>query len=72
VRPGTILHIGPVQLQVTRFAAPCRKIRGAFLKSDYMRLSQEQHPGFSRVCARVLAGGIVRAGDAVAIAAEKG
>ena len=67
VKPGLTLQIGEARIQVTRFATPCRKIGGAFLGSDYMRISQAQHPGFSRVCARVLTAGLVRPGDSVAI-----
>lgn len=67
VQPGITLAIGPVRLQVTSFATPCRKIGHAFHRSNYMRVSQARHPGFSRVCARVLAGGIVRPGDAVVV-----
>jgi MOSC domain-containing protein YiiM len=67
IGPGTTLQIGAVRLRVTRFATPCRKIRAAFLKADYMRVSQDEHPGFSRVCARVLSGGVVRPGDPVGV-----
>ena len=67
VRPGLTLQIGEARIQITKFATPCRKIGGAFLESDFMRISQARHPGFSRVCARVLAAGIVRPGDRVTI-----
>ena len=70
VRPGLTLQIGEARIQVTKFTTPCRKIGGAFLESDFMRISQARHPGFSRVCARVLAAGIVRPGDRVVIVAE--
>lgn len=71
VGPGATLEIGPVRLLITCFTAPCRKISGAFLQGNYMRVSHEEHPGFSRVCARVLTGGVVRAGDPVSIAQER-
>jgi MOSC domain-containing protein YiiM len=63
VTPGVRLDIGEVQLQVTRFAAPCAKISSAFLGGDFSRVSATTHAGWSRVCARVLRGGTVRRGD---------
>jgi MOSC domain-containing protein YiiM len=69
VRPGTCLQVGDARLEVTRYATPCRKIGGSFRNADYMRISQDRHPGFSRVCARVLTGGLVRPGDSVSILA---
>jgi MOSC domain-containing protein YiiM len=63
--PGATLHIGEVRLQITRYATPCSKVAGSFLKRDFRRIDQSAHPGFSRVCARVLATGIVRPGDPV-------
>ena len=67
VAPGTRLTIGDVQLQVTKYATPCTTIRASFRDQDFMRIFQERHPGWSRVCARVLNGGIVRPGDAVSV-----
>jgi MOSC domain-containing protein YiiM len=72
IRPGTMIQVGEARLQVTRFATPCRKIGGAFLGGDHLRISQDRHPGFSRVCARVVTGGIVRPGDRVAIISDAG
>lgn len=63
--PGTILHVGDAQLCVTKYATPCSKIGGSFLSRHFMRIAQDEYPGWSRVCARVLAGGIVRPGDPV-------
>lgn len=66
--PGTTLAIGDeVEIEVTRYTSPCVKLSAQFKDSDFMRISQKAHPGWSRVCARVLKPGIVRAGDAVAI-----
>jgi MOSC domain-containing protein YiiM len=66
VVPGVELTIGPVSLVVTRYADPCSKIGGAFASRNYARVSQARHPGWSRVCARVIKEGVVRPGDAVA------
>jgi MOSC domain-containing protein YiiM len=63
--PGATLQIGEVRLQITRYATPCGKVAGSFLKRRYARIDQKEHPGFSRLCARVLAGGVIRPGDPV-------
>jgi MOSC domain-containing protein YiiM len=63
--PGTRLRVGEAELEVTRYAAPCHKIAGSFVGGDFRRLSQEDHPGWSRLCARVLREGLVRPGDAI-------
>jgi MOSC domain-containing protein YiiM len=67
VVPGAELAIGGVRLLITKYASPCEKIASSFLNEDITRLSQKRHPGWSRVCARVLEGGIVRIGDAVCV-----
>lgn len=63
VVPGLELHIGEVRLLITKYAAPCETIRHSFLEDDFTRISEDAHPGWSRVCARVLSGGIARIGD---------
>lgn len=63
VVPGAELRVGPVRLQVTAYAAPCSNIAGSFAGGAFARISPKAHPGWSRVYARVLAGGTVRAGD---------
>jgi MOSC domain-containing protein YiiM len=68
IAPGTELRIGEVRLQITKYTSPCEKIGFAFLETDFTRISQKLHPGWSRVNARVLAGGLVTVGDIVAIA----
>jgi MOSC domain-containing protein YiiM len=67
VVPGTRLAVGGVKLQITKYATPCHNIRGCFVDHDFMRVFQERHPGWSRVCARVITGGTVRPGDAVTV-----
>ena len=61
--PGTELAVGDTRLRVTTFTAPCNTIKPFFLHGDASRVSQKVHPGWSRVCARVLVEGIVRVGD---------
>ena len=63
--PGVDIQVGVVRLHVTKFASPCSKIEGSFLAGDFLRISQKHHPGWSRLCARVVSGGIVHPNDPV-------
>jgi len=63
--PGATLQIAEVRLQITRYATPCGKIAGSFRNRHFRRIDQTEHPGVSRVCARVIAGGVIRPGDPV-------
>ena len=67
VVPGADVLVGPVHLRLTDYAAPCSKIRGSFLSGSFTRVDQRDHPGWSRLCAQVLEGGIVRPGDTVEV-----
>jgi len=64
LRPGARLALGEeVVVEVTSFTAPCKQIRDSFRDGGFTRISQKLHPGESRVYARVLRGGRLRAGD---------
>jgi MOSC domain-containing protein YiiM len=66
VVPDAHLLLGEgVLLQVTRYTSPCLNIAPVFVSRDYSRVSQKRHPGWSRVYARVLAEGGLRAGEAI-------
>ena len=65
VAPGARLRLGVVLAEVTGYTTPCKTIRGAFADRNSMRISQERHPGWSRVYARVLREGLIRVGDPV-------
>src|SRR5688572_25511735 len=68
VTPGCRLLIGDaVVLEVTSYTTPCRTIMRAFRDRAYGRVSQARHPGESRVYARVLADGVIAAGDPVQV-----
>jgi MOSC domain-containing protein YiiM len=67
VVPGRQLRIGEVQLEITKYTSPCEKISGSFADCDFTRISQKRHAGWSRVSARVLAGGLVQMGDPVTL-----
>ena len=72
VTPGAELRIGGVRLLVTKYASPCYKIAGSFAGGDETRISQKTHPGWSRVCARVLGEGLIRVGDPVEVVLAAG
>jgi MOSC domain-containing protein YiiM len=66
--PGTKLALGErVKLEITSYAAPCNTIAGAFADRDSLRIAQRKHPGWSRLYARVLVPGTIRAGDPVRV-----
>jgi MOSC domain-containing protein YiiM len=68
VTPGCRLLVGDsVVLEVTSYTTPCRTIMRAFSDRAYGRVSQARHPGWSRVYARVLAEGVIAAGDPVQV-----
>jgi MOSC domain-containing protein YiiM len=72
VVPGAHLLLGEdVLAQVTRYTSPCLNIAPVFRGRDYSRVSQKRHPGWSRVYARVLGEGRLRAGDAVRLLGER-
>jgi MOSC domain-containing protein YiiM len=72
VVPGAEIRVGPLRLEVTGYAAPCSNIAGSFAGGGVARISQKLHPGWSRVYARVLAGGVVRVGDPAELRAPPG
>lgn len=62
--PGARLRLGAeVEVELTAYAAPCTTIAESFADGDFTRISDKTHPGESRVYARVLRTGRVRAGD---------
>ncbi len=71
VMPGSHMLLGEqVLLQVMRYTKPCRTIQGVFNDGEYARVSQESHPGWSRVYARVLVEGTIRRGDTAIVLDE--
>ena len=50
VQPDAFFRLGAeVVVQITRFTSPCMTIRDSFLDGAYARVSQQRHPGWSRV-----------------------
>ncbi len=66
--PGARVQVGEVELELTAYAHPCRKIAGSFSDEDSTRVSQKVHPGWSRLYAKVLHEGRIATGDSVSIA----
>src|SRR5579885_367170 len=65
--PGTEVSVGPVRLRITKYATPCHKIKQSFLNEDFSRIRHDLHPGWSRVCCRVLEPGIVQVNSPVVV-----
>ena len=65
--PGRRVRVGPVLLELTRYAHPCSNLVPYFRDGGFTRISQKVHPGWGRLYARVLEEGVVRAGDTVEI-----
>jgi len=60
--PGTRVRIGPVLLEVVRVAAPCRLLEDTLGPGAPAALRRRAGSAF-----RVLAGGVIRLGDAVVV-----
>lgn len=67
LRPGVQLRIGDAVGELSVPALPCAQNARWFAGGDFMRMHHEQHRAETRWYARVVAGGIVRAGDPVAL-----
>ncbi|PYS83750.1 MAG: MOSC domain-containing protein [Acidobacteria bacterium] len=66
LEPGARLSLGDEALvEVTRYTSPCKTIAGSFVGRDFKRISQEDHPGHSRVYARVIQTGRLAVGQLV-------
>lgn len=66
VVPGARLELeGGVVLEVASYCVPCGKIRGSFAEGKIQRISQRDHPGESRVYARVVVEGTLREGESL-------
>jgi MOSC domain-containing protein YiiM len=70
VVPGTEIAAGGARLVVTTYVTPCLTIAPSFARGEFMRISHHEHPGWSRVAARVVEAGPVRVGDTVELITE--
>ena len=68
LKPGDRLQVGPdVRVEIMSYTGPCHQNAQWFRDGDYTRISQKKNPGWSRLYAKVLHGGVVRPGDAVEV-----
>jgi MOSC domain-containing protein YiiM len=65
--PSRRVRVGPVLLELTKYAHPCNNLIPYFRDGSFTRISQKVHPGWGRLYARVLEEGVVRNGDPVEI-----
>ena len=73
VVPGARLAFaGGVVLEVASYCLPCAKIRASFADGEIRRIGQKDHPGESRVYARVRDEGILREGESVRLVPAPG
>ncbi len=66
--PGARVQLGEVELELTAYASPCRKIAGSSPAEVSPGGSKKLHRGGSRLYARVLHEGRIATGDSVSIA----
>ena len=70
VVPGSRLRVsGTILLEVTRYTSPCMNIARVFVDGRFGRVSQKQHPGWSRLYARVVVPGTIATDDPVELGA---
>lgn len=63
---GSRLRIGDtLYVEITSHAIPCANITESFADGKFTRISHKLHPGESRLYARILTPGVVKAGDTV-------
>lgn len=66
--PGSRLAIGEeVVIEISSYTTPCKTIAASFTDGAYNRISQKNHPGWSRLYARVLKAGRLAAGQPVKV-----
>ncbi|MGI8588573.1 MAG: MOSC domain-containing protein [Chloroflexia bacterium] len=64
--PGDRLSIGgSVLIEITGYANPCKNIAPYFVGGEIARVSQKVHPGWSRLYASVIQGGLLEVGQEV-------
>lgn len=63
--PGVKLKLGEAEIELTDYTVPCKTIAAAFADGEFKRILQKNHPGWSRLYARVLTPGTLSVGDEV-------
>ncbi|MEX2618870.1 MAG: MOSC domain-containing protein [Egibacteraceae bacterium] len=72
LRSGTRLRVGGVLAELSLPATPCAKNARWFVDGDFMRMSHDRHPGWSRWYATVLEPGVVAVGDPAVVEPDGG
>ncbi|HEY0406579.1 MAG TPA: MOSC domain-containing protein [Pyrinomonadaceae bacterium] len=68
LEPGTRLALGDeVLIEISSYTSPCKTIAASFTGGSFKRISHKLHPGWSRLYARVLRAGRIRAGQSIQI-----
>lgn len=67
IRPGARIAVGGAELEVSLPATPCAKNARWFSGGDFLRMSHDRHPGWSRWYASVVTPGAVAVGDPVVV-----
>lgn len=66
--PGSRLALGhEVVIEISSYTKPCKTIAASFSDGAYTRISQQHHPGWSRLYARVIKAGRLAAGQPVRV-----
>jgi MOSC domain-containing protein YiiM len=68
LRPGIRLALGDeVVIEITSYTTPCPTIASSFTNGQFKRISQKNHPGDSRLYARVVRTGWLATGQVVRV-----
>lgn len=70
IRPGTRIGLGSAVLEISSYATPCSQIARSFTHRAFNRINEDDHPGWARVYAWVLAPGTVALGNVVTVEPE--
>ena len=71
--PGSRLALGDeVIIEISSYAGPCKTIAGSFISRKFKRISEKEHPGESRLYARVLQTGKLEVGQTVCLLSDEG
>ncbi len=66
--PGCRLGLGDdVIIELSSYTAPCRSIKDSFSDGNFKRISQQVHPGESRLYARIIRTGTLAVGQRVRV-----
>lgn len=67
LRPGSQLTIAGINVLITSYATPCKKVADGFVDRNFRRIDHDLHPGWSRLYAIPMGEGTVNIGAGVTI-----